>query len=496
MKPLTGQGVRTGSRLNVPPGRTAGRRARLREERLPAPGAAPRTARETVIKRRDAIFRRSLAFADVLSVALMLLLVSDALNPAAALVPLGFVFLAKAMGLYDRDEHLLHKSTLDEVPALFGLATLGALVIWLLDGAVVDDPFSRAQVFGIWILLFLLLCCLRAVARKLAVDLAPVERCLLVGDHDAAEYVAEKLAISPAVKAELVCSVTPAPRGPGTGFDELPSELGKTIVEREIDRVILDTVSGRRDALLYTIRELKSLGVKVSVLPEGSRVAGSSVELDHLHGITLLGMRRFEFPRSSRLIKRAFDIAGAGVVLTALAPLLILIAIAIRIDSPGPILFRQRRIGSNGEEFEMLKLRSMVAGAERRKVELEHLNEGARGLFKIASDPRVTRVGRVIRKWQLDELAQLVNVLRGEMSLVGPRPLIPEEDRRIEGWYRRRLDVPPGITGHWQVLGSSTRIPISEMVKLDYLYVANWSLWGDIRLLLQTFAFLAARRGV
>jgi lipopolysaccharide/colanic/teichoic acid biosynthesis glycosyltransferase len=127
---------------------------------------------------------------------------------------------------------------------------------------------------------------------------------------------------------------------------------------------------------------------------------------------------------------------------------------------------------------------------------MKHLNEGAHGLFKIPGDPRVTKVGRLLRRWQLDELPQLVNVLRGEMSLVGPRPLIEEEDRKIEGWYRRRLDVPPGMTGHWQILGSSGSIPLNEMVKLDYLYVANWSLWGDVRLLLRTIPFLIQRGGV
>ena len=123
------------------------------------------------------------------------------------------------------------------------------------------------------------------------------------------------------------------------------------------------------------------------------------------------------------------------------------------------------------------------------------LNSVAAGLFKISGDPRITRVGRVLRRWQLDELPQLVNVLRREMSLVGPRPLIPEEDHKIEGWYRRRLDMLPGITGHWQILGSSLRIPLEEMVKLDYLYAANWSLWGDIRLLLRTVPFVFGRLG-
>jgi lipopolysaccharide/colanic/teichoic acid biosynthesis glycosyltransferase len=220
------------------------------------------------------------------------------------------------------------------------------------------------------------------------------------------------------------------------------------------------------------------------------------VELDHLHGLTLLGMRRFEFSRSSRAIKRTVDVAGSAIALTILAPLLLGIWISIRLDSGGPAIFRQRRVGRHGDEFEMLKFRSMVNEAEQLKHELMHLNEGAEGLFKISKDPRVTRVGRWMRPWQLDELPQLINVLRGEMSLVGPRPLIPEEDRRIQGWYRRRLDVPPGITGHWQILGSSRRIPLDEMVKLDYLYVANWSLWGDIRLLLRTVPFIIRRRGL
>jgi lipopolysaccharide/colanic/teichoic acid biosynthesis glycosyltransferase len=153
-----------------------------------------------------------------------------------------------------------------------------------------------------------------------------------------------------------------------------------------------------------------------------------------------------------------------------------------------------RHAGRHGEAFEMLKFRSMVDGAERQRDDLVHLNE-ADGVFKIADDPRITRVGRVIRRLHIDEIPQLVNVVRGDMSLVGPRPLPLDEDRRIEGWHRRRLDLRPGITGPWQVLGSS-RIPISEMVQLDYQYVANLSLWNDIRILLLTVPQIARRRGL
>jgi lipopolysaccharide/colanic/teichoic acid biosynthesis glycosyltransferase len=170
------------------------------------------------------------------------------------------------------------------------------------------------------------------------------------------------------------------------------------------------------------------------------------------------------------------------------------IALAIKLGSPGPIFFRQRRIGRDGRAFDILKFRSMVAGAERQQSQLLALNE-ADGLFKMAEDPRITRVGRFLRRTSLDELPQLLNVLRGEMSLVGPRPLVPHEDERIEGSHRRRLHLKPGMTGQWQVYGSS-RIPLREMVTIDYLYVASWSLWGDMKILCRTLPHMLGRRGL
>ena len=458
------------------------------------------SARPEVIEARDTLFRRALAIADMLAVGTALalgtaLVGNDPLKLTAVAVPIAFVVMAKAMGLYDRDEHLLHKSTLDEVPALFGIATLAVLLLWLTGDLLVEGELGQRQVLGTWAALFLLLVCLRSMARGAANRLTPVERCLLIGDPITAEYVKEKLEVTQAVKAELVGAVPPIEEAQRVGGVKLPAALGSIVTMHRVDRVILAT-DGARDELLYMIRELKTLGVKVSVLPEASRVAGSSVELDHLHGITLLGMRRFEFTRSSLLVKRAMDLAGSLGALLLLAPMLLVLAVAIRLDSPGPILFRQQRIGRHGKSFQMLKFRSMVDEADQLKDEIAHLNEGAAGLFKIAEDPRRTLVGRLLRKWQLDELPQLLNVVRGEMSLVGPRPLIPEEDRKIEGWYRRRLDIPPGITGHWQILGSSSRVPLAEMVKLDFLYVANWSVWGDMKLLLRTIPFLASRNGV
>jgi len=454
------------------------------------------------VRRRDSLYRRSLAVADMCAAAIALacsavLLGDDRLTIASLAVLPVFVAVVKTMGLYDRDEHLLHRTTLDEVPALFGIATLGALLLSVSGDLLVDGELGPRQILGTWILLFVAMVVLRALARAIVTRVTSVERCLLIGAPEVAELLQHQFELTHAVRARIVGVVPPMGGSNGNGADgKLPAELGPTLAEREVDRVIVGTEPGGQDELLWTIRELKRHGVKVSVLPEASRVAGSSVELDHLHGITLMGMKGFEFTRSSRMVKRSFDLLGSSVGLIVALPVLLASAVAVKLSSRGPVVFRQRRVGRHGKPFEMLKFRSMVREADERKPALAHLNEGATGLFKIPEDPRVTRVGRFLRRWQLDELPQLLNVLRGEMSLVGPRPLIPEEDQQIEGWYRRRLDVPPGITGHWQILGSSARISLEEMVKLDYLYVANWSPWGDLRLLLRTVPFLVRRGGI
>ena len=172
-----------------------------------------------------------------------------------------------------------------------------------------------------------------------------------------------------------------------------------------------------------------------------------------------------------------------------------MIAMAIKIDSRGPAFFRQRRVGRNDEVFEIYKFRTMVEDADAQRADLADRNEAGGGLFKITDDPRITRVGRFLRRTSLDELPQLLNVLRGDMALVGPRPLVVDEDCLIEGLHRHRLLVPPGVTGLWQIFGSA-RIPLNEMVKIDYLYGANWSLWLDIKILLRTVPFMLGQRGL
>jgi exopolysaccharide biosynthesis polyprenyl glycosylphosphotransferase len=468
-----------------------------------ATSSAPRFLwRRRELFRRDSAFRRALGLADMLSISLALvatsvLFDSSGITWATLAVPPLFVLVSKALGLYDRDEHLIHKTTLDEIPALFGIATLSALLLVFSGGLFIESGLSRGAAFVTWVMLFVLLVCLRSLARWAVTRLLPPERCLLLGDPRRAAAFRETLGLTTSARAKLVGYVA-ASAGPEPGQDGQPAafaDLEPLLLSKSIDRVVLaPPADGPGDELLYIIRELKSHGVKVSVLPDPSRMAGSSVETDYLNGMTLLGVKRFEISKSSQLIKRGIDLVVSALSLFLLAPLLALVAVAIKLDSDGPVLFRQVRAGRRGGPFQMLKFRSMIDGADQLKDQLRHLNE-SEGVFKIANDPRITRVGRLLRRTHLDEIPQLINVVKGDMSLVGPRPLPLDEDNAIRGWYRDRLEVPPGISGYWQVLGSS-RIPLEEMVKLDYLYVANWSVWGDLKLIMRTVSVVAKRRGM
>jgi exopolysaccharide biosynthesis polyprenyl glycosylphosphotransferase len=199
--------------------------------------------------------------------------------------------------------------------------------------------------------------------------------------------------------------------------------------------------------------------------------------------------------KSSRVLKRTVDIVVSALCLLLLTPVLLAAALAIRLDSPGPVIYRQPRRGRNGTTFRIAKFRTMHVGAEQRRADVLHLNDVDGPLFKVkTADPRVTRVGAFLRRTSLDELPQLWNVLCGDMSLVGPRPFVIYEADQITGWASRRLDMTPGITGVWQVLGRND-IPFDEMVKLDYIYVTNWSLWWDFKILCQTIPVVLGQRG-
>jgi lipopolysaccharide/colanic/teichoic acid biosynthesis glycosyltransferase len=237
--------------------------------------------------------------------------------------------------------------------------------------------------------------------------------------------------------------------------------------------------------------------VQIDIVPRLFEFVGPGVEVHTVEGLPLIGLPPLRLSRSSRLVKRTTDLALTTPALLLLAPLFALLALLIKIDSPGPVFFRQVRIGAAGRAFRIFKFRSMYVDAEERKQEVAHLNRhlapgGDPRMFKIVDDPRVTRVGKLLRRFCLDELPQLFNVVVGEMSLVGPRPLILDEDQHVQRWARQRLNLKPGVTGPWQVLGRS-EIPFEEMIRLDYLYATRWSLIGDVRLITLTIPALFRR---
>jgi exopolysaccharide biosynthesis polyprenyl glycosylphosphotransferase len=239
---------------------------------------------------------------------------------------------------------------------------------------------------------------------------------------------------------------------------------------------------------------LEKSGTDICVAPALLDVAGPRTTIRPIAGLPLLHMEHPEFTGVKRLVKAAFDRAFAGTLLVLLLPVLITIALAIALSDHGPVLFRQTRVGKDGTPFTLFKFRTMVVDAEQRKTELMELNDGAGVLFKMRKDPRVTRVGGWLRRYSLDELPQLLNVLIGDMSLVGPRPALPDETTQYVDYVRRRLAVRPGITGLWQVNGRSN-LPWDEAVRLDVRYVENWSLFLDLQILWRTWSAVAHADG-
>ncbi len=476
-------------------------------ERAPGFDNLPVASGYSVSLKRDALFRRTLALADVLGAYLALLLAVEIvgggtvqLRPEAALLAPFVVLLSKTIGLYDRDPYTLRKTTVDEVPSIVHMSVFFALAVWLAEAVIFHGWLGRAEVFSTVVATFAFVTIGRLLVRTVVLAITPAERCIVVGNAGDAERTAIKLASSPGVKAVVVGRLAlrhddthhwPRESGP---LGDVRS-LSRVVTEHRIERVIIAPDTHDQEEILAAIRLIKALGVKVSVLPRLLEVVGSSSTFDEVGGITLLGVRQGGLPKSSEFLKRLMDIVAAAFGLALLAPLLLLVAVAVKLDSRGPVFFRQPRIGRRGGRFNMFKFRSMVQNADQIKPHLRERNEAEGGLFKISDDPRMTGVGRLLRRSSLDELPQLLNVLQGNMSLVGPRPLVPDEDALIEGWERQRLAVKPGMTGLWQIFGSS-RIPMNEMVKIDYLYGANWSIWVDLKILLRTIPYVLHRRGL
>ena len=469
--------------------------------------------------RRGALVRRMLLAADVAGL-LLAFAIANALAPAfdhgvdrvspgleyAAFmlaIPL-WILLLRLEGLYDRDEERTDHSTVDDIVGVFRSVTIGVWVLALFSVAtsMVQPGLARLGLF--WIIAVALIPTLRAAGRVICRQLPGyTQNAVIVGGGKVGQQLALKLTNHREYGIRLVGFVDDRP----TELDEElaerlpvllggPERLREYVTEHDIQRVIIAFSNDSHESVLANIRAIRDLDVQIDIVPRFFEVFGAGAEVHTLEGIPLLGLKPTRLSRSSKVLKRAFDLAASVLGLIVLAPVFAAVALLIKLESPGPVFFRQVRRGANGSTFRIYKFRTMVVEAEDRKAEVVHLNMHRNRdprMTKIPDDPRVTRTGRFLRRLSIDELPQLFNVIKGEMSLVGPRPLILEEDAFVQEWARRRLDLKPGITGLWQVLGRSD-IPFDEMTKLDYVYVTNWSLREDIRLIFLTIPSLFRAR--
>ena len=462
-------------------------------------------------RRRGWLVRRALATADVAGLTVAFLLAARVFPPGradqisgwteiavfAASLPV-WIMLAKFYGLYDRDEECTDHSSVDDFFGVFNMVTFGAAALYAVSWLTGLAHPTIARIVLFWAAADVLVTGCRAAARALCRRSdAYIQNTVIVGAGIVGQRVARKLLQHPEYGVNVLGFVDEHPRAREHGLANLTvigevRDLPDIVRALDVERVIVAFSQHPHSKTLELIRMLNQLDVQVDIVPRLFEVLGSTVRVHAAEGLPLLGLPPARWPRSSLLLKRTLDIVLSSVGLVLLAPLFAVIAVVIKLDSRGPALFEQVRMGRRHETFRMLKFRTMHLDAESRKQDVAHLNKhrgGDERMFKIPGDPRVTRVGRFLRRYSLDELPQLWNVLRGSMSLVGPRPLILEEARYVGGWGNRRLDLKPGITGLWQALGRDD-IPFGEMLGLDYQYVTNWSVSGDLKLICRTLPVL------
>jgi len=419
----------------------------------------------------------------------------------AVTAPVVWAAVFTAYHLYDNDNLKISVSSFDEVRDLLHAILVGSLGYLIVSQAV-------HYFFDWWIytaaeaVLFLgaalvVIPVIRGSIRSWIIPrVMKPRRTLIVGSGDEAELVFRKINTHPEYGLQVV-GFLDGEKGESLPAPLLgaPGEVAQIVEEYEIDRVLLASSVGSHEETLDLVRTVRRPDVQVSIVPRYFEIFTSQAILDDVEGMPVVTLPPMRLGRSARVLKRGVDLVVSGAALLVLAPVFGVVALLIRLDSKGPVFFRQPRRGRLGSTFHIVKFRSMRMGAEQQRSEVLHMNEVDGPLFKIkGKDPRVTRIGAFMRKTSIDELPQLWNVLRGDMSLVGPRPFVVYEADQITGWATRRLDMTPGITGLWQVLGRND-IPFEEMTKLDYLYVTNWSLWWDLKILCQTIPVVLGRRG-
>ena len=394
-------------------------------------------------------------------------------------------------GLYDPDRPLAWSARLHAVVSAVSIALVLAVVVSFFLG---EQRFSRLWFAAGWSIAAGGLMLWRTVAQSVYITLrdtiAPANRVLIVG----ANRLGRELASELAGRYQVVGYVDNGsdPDGPV----DLPllgsiAQLEQLIQAHAVNEIVIALPDNRREQVSRIIARGFRRPVQVKFLPDLGDLLPRRLEIDHLGGRPYIG-----FATAARVswLKRATDVVLGSLILLGLTPLLIAIAVAIKLDSPGPVFFRQERVGKHGRRFWIFKFRSMRPDADRLLEALRAQNEATGPLFKMRRDPRVTRVGRVLRRLSLDELPQIFNVLKGEMSLVGPRPPVPPEVEQYEDWQHGRLRAIPGMTGLWQVSGRS-EVSFHDMVRLDLHYIRSWSLGMDLEIILRTIPAVLSSRG-
>ncbi len=436
----------------------------------------------------DALLHRLLAAADALTIAAAAAVVGLwGSGPAGSLLlvlsaPV-WIVTAKLVGLYDRDHRTLRHLTVEELPWILVWALGGTAVLTLLLAPFPGLALGSNDRLFVWSSALVLGFAFRGAARALWRRVTQPERLLIVGEGPLADAVIRKLELFPDIHA-TVCERVASCR-------ELPERLHEL---EGVERVVVACAELNEELLEALLPVCRLRSVKLTVVPPTRGIFGTATHLAHVADLPLLDYNTWYVSPSTLALKRIFDVVAASLGLVLTAPLLALISLAILVDDGWPVFFRQLRAGEHGRPFRIFKFRTMVRDAEALLPELVAIDELSDPMFKLRSDPRVTRVGRFLRRTSLDELPQLLNVLRGEMSVVGPRPELVDLVERYEPEHEVRLQVKPGITGPWQVYGRSD-LTFDEVLAVEREYVENLSLGRDLRIILMTIPAVFGRRG-
>jgi exopolysaccharide biosynthesis polyprenyl glycosylphosphotransferase len=454
--------------------------------------AAPAAMRRYLTFRgytRDALRRRVLATADVLAgiaVSLSLLMEADG-GVALATWSLPFLpawlLVAKLLGLYDRDHRSLRHLTADELGSIFIWATTGTAALVLFLEASPAGAVGLSDAVRIWLVAAGVAIVLRGLARAAWRRLTPPEQMLIVGTGPLADATRRKLELFPDIHADLI--------------GEQPSATYKELDETSlmgVDRVVLASASFDEMLFSQLIASCRRHGVKLSVVPPVRGMFGTAAHLSHVADLPIIEYNTWHVSRSTLVLKRVLDVVVSATALVVTSPLFVLVAVSIALTSKGPVLFRQVRIGAKGRPFIMFKFRTMVANAQELRPQLVPLAKLPEPVFKLPRDPRVTRLGRLLRKTSLDELPQFINVLKGDMSLVGPRPEEADVVASYADEHRFRLEVKPGLTGPMQVYGRG-ELSFQERLAVEREYIENLSIGRDLRLLAMTVIPVLSGRG-